>query len=62
MAGKRALRSGSGCMLGDIAAEWLAVLIPCLAVWFGWHLLFSETMYSVREPVLRARHACLAQS
>ena len=36
MVGKGALHCGSGCMLGDVAAEWLAFLVPGVAVWFGW--------------------------
>ena len=34
-------------MLGDIAAEWLAFLVPAVAVWFGWHSLFAEKIYAV---------------
>ncbi|BCM83782.1 DUF4396 domain-containing protein [Methylobacterium indicum] len=47
MVGKGALHCGSGCMLGDVAAEWLAFLVPAAAVWFGWQSLFSEKMYAV---------------
>ena len=47
MVGKGALHCGSGCMLGDVAAEWLAFLVPGVAVWFGWHSLFEEKMYAV---------------
>ena len=47
MVGKGALHCGSGCMLGDVAAEWLAFLVPGVAVWFGWHSLFAEKMYAV---------------
>ena len=47
MVGKGALHCGSGCMLGDIAAEWLAFLIPAVAVWFGWQTVFAEKMYAV---------------
>lgn len=36
MVGKGALHCGSGCMLGDVAAEWLAFLVPTVAVWLGW--------------------------
>ncbi len=49
MVGKGALHCGSGCMLGDVAAEWLAYLVLGLAVWFGWHSLFGERMYAVWE-------------
>ena len=47
MVGTGALHCGSGCMLGDVAAEWLAFLVPAVAVWFGWHSLFEEKMYAV---------------
>lgn len=47
MVGKGALHCGSGCMLGDVAAEWLAFLVPSVAVWFGWHSVFAEKMYAV---------------
>lgn len=47
MVGKGALHCGSGCMLGDVAAELLAFLVPGVAVWFGWHSLFAEKMYAV---------------
>ena len=47
MVGKGALHCGSGCMLGDVLAEWLAFLLPAVAVWFGWHSLFFEKMYAV---------------
>lgn len=38
---------GAGCTLGDILAEWLALLFPSLAVWFGWHSLFAEKTFAV---------------
>lgn len=44
---KGALHCGSGCMIGDIVAEWLAFLIPAIAVALGWHTLFAEKMFSV---------------
>ena len=47
MVGKGALHFGSGCMIGDIAAEWLAFLLPSIAVAFGWHWIFSEKTYAV---------------
>lgn len=40
MVAKGASHCGSGCMLGDIAAEWLAFLVPTIAVWLGWRTLF----------------------
>ncbi|CAO3436296.1 Integral membrane protein [Azospirillum endophyticum] len=47
MVAKGAAHCGSGCTLGDILAEWLAVLAPSVAVWFGWHWLFAEKMFAV---------------
>ncbi len=47
MVGKGASHCGSGCALGDIIAEWLAFAFPAVAVWFGWHSLFSEKMFAV---------------
>ena len=47
MVGKGALHCGSGCMIGDIAAEWLAFLAPSVAVALGWHWLFADKMYAV---------------
>jgi hypothetical protein len=44
---KGALHCGSGCTLGDIAAEWLAFLVPVVAIWFGYQTLFSEKMFAV---------------
>ena len=31
------LHCGAGCALGDVVAEWLAFLIPGVAIAFGWH-------------------------
>lgn len=45
--GKGALHCGSGCTLGDIIAEWIAFLIPSVAVAFGWHWLFAEKIFAV---------------
>ena len=47
MVGKGALHCGAGCMLGDVAAEWLAFLVPAVAVWLGWQSVFGEKMYAV---------------
>jgi Domain of unknown function (DUF4396) len=47
MAAKAASHCGSGCTLGDIAAEWLAYAVPGIAVWFGWTSLFGEKMFAV---------------
>lgn len=41
------LHCGSGCVLGDICAEWLAFAFPAIAVAFGWQSLFSEKMFAV---------------
>jgi len=47
MVAKGASHCGSGCCIGDICAEWLAFLVPGVAVWFGWHRLFEEKMFAV---------------
>jgi hypothetical protein len=47
MVAKGALHCGSGCCLGDIVAEWLVFAVPAIAVWFGWHSIFSEKMFAV---------------
>ncbi|MGE0225422.1 MAG: DUF4396 domain-containing protein [Acetobacteraceae bacterium] len=47
MVGKGASHCGSGCTLGDIFAEWLTFFVPAVAVWFGWHSLFSERIFAV---------------
>ena len=44
---KGALHCGSGCMIGDVLAEWLAFLVPTVAVWFGWRWLFAEKIFAV---------------
>ncbi|MAC77139.1 MAG: hypothetical protein CML66_03655 [Rhodobacteraceae bacterium] len=44
---KGALHCGSGCTLGDIVAEWLAFLLPGVAVAFGWHWLFPDQIFAV---------------
>lgn len=45
--GKGALHCGSGCTLGDICAEWLAFLVPAVAVWFGYQTVFETKMFAV---------------
>jgi len=47
MVAKGALHCGSGCMIGDVVAEWLAFLVPAVAVALGWQTLFSEKMFAV---------------
>ena len=47
MVAKGASHCGSGCCIGDICAEWLAFLVPAVAVWFGWHTVFTEKMFAV---------------
>lgn len=47
MVGKGAAHCGSGCALGDLVAEWLAFLVPAIAVWFGWQTIFAEKMFAV---------------
>lgn len=44
---KGTLHCGSGCALGDIAAEWLAFAMPAAAIAFGWHSLFDDKTYAV---------------
>lgn len=41
--GKGALHCGSGCTLGDIAAEFLAMAVPTVLVWVGWRSVFPDT-------------------
>jgi hypothetical protein len=38
---------GAGCTLGDIAAEWLCLGAPIVALWFGWQSIFGEKMFAV---------------
>jgi hypothetical protein len=45
--GNGALHCGSGCTLGDIAAEWLVFAVPAIAVAFGWHSLFPDRIFAV---------------
>ncbi len=45
--GKGTLHCGAGCMIGDVLAEWLAFLVPSVAVGLGWHSLFAEKMFAV---------------
>ena len=45
--GKGALHCGAGCTIGDIVAEWLAWLVPSVAVAFGWGSLFADRMFAV---------------
>jgi hypothetical protein len=47
MVGEGASHCGAGCTLGDIFAEWLAFAAPTVAVWLGWHWLFSEKTFAV---------------
>jgi hypothetical protein len=47
MVAKGASHCGCGCCLGDIVAEWLAFIVPAVAVWFGWHSIFSEKIFAV---------------
>jgi Domain of unknown function (DUF4396) len=43
MVAKGALHCGSGCTLGDISAESLALFFPVVATWFGWKSIFPDT-------------------
>jgi Domain of unknown function (DUF4396) len=47
MVAKGSAHCGSGCALGDIAAEWLAFAVPAIAVWLGWQSIFAEKMFAV---------------
>lgn len=46
MVANGALHCGSGCTLGDIAAEWLLVAFPPVAVAFGYHSIFSHEIFA----------------
>ena len=46
MVGKGAAHCGSGCTLGDICAEWLAVWFPGIAAALGWHA-FGDKLFAV---------------
>lgn len=43
MVAKGTAHCGSGCTLGDICAEFLAMGAPAVAIWFGWKSLFPDT-------------------
>lgn len=43
MVGKGAAHCGSGCTLGDICAEFLALGFPVVATWVGWKTLFPDS-------------------
>ncbi|MEZ5815489.1 MAG: DUF4396 domain-containing protein [Hyphomicrobiaceae bacterium] len=45
--GKGAMHCGAGCTLGDIIAEWLAFLVPAIALWFGYRSMFSEKIFAI---------------
>jgi hypothetical protein len=47
MVGKAAAHCGSGCTLGDLAAEWLAFTFPVVAVWFGHGSIFAEKVFAI---------------
>ena len=47
MVGKGAAHCGAGCTLGDLLAESLAFISPSIAIWFGWHSIFTEKMFAV---------------
>lgn len=44
---KGASHCGAGCTLGDLVAEWLALSVPAVAIWFGWGSLFAEKTFAV---------------
>jgi hypothetical protein len=47
MVSNGALHCGSGCTLGDIAAEWLVFAVPAIAVAFGYKSIFGERIFAV---------------
>ncbi|WP_239478982.1 DUF4396 domain-containing protein [Lichenicola cladoniae] len=47
MVANGALHCGSGCMLGDIVAEWLVFAVPAVAVAFGYQTIFSDKVFAV---------------
>jgi len=47
MVAKGSAHCGSGCALGDIVAEWLAFLVPSVAIWLGWQSLFADKIFAV---------------
>jgi hypothetical protein len=47
MVGKGTCHCGAGCCIGDILAEWLAFLVPAVAIWLGWQSIFAEKMFAV---------------
>lgn len=44
---KGASRCGAGCVLGDIIAEWSALLAPAIAMCPGWGTLFADKMFAI---------------
>jgi hypothetical protein len=50
MVAKGSSHCGAGCALGDIVAEWAAFALPTIAIWFGWHSLFTITMFAIWIP------------
>ena len=49
---------GSGCTVGDLAAEWLAFFVPAIAVWLGYGSVFSEKIFAACRLIAAA--ACPA--
>lgn len=45
--GKGAAHCGAGCTLGDICAEWLAFLVPAVALWLGYQTIFADKIFAV---------------
>lgn len=46
MVAKGTSHCGCGCTLGDIIAEWLLFLVPAIAVWFGWKVVFADKIFA----------------
>jgi hypothetical protein len=40
------LHCGSGCVLGDISAEWMVSLVPAIAATFGFRRLFDDRIFA----------------
>lgn len=46
MVSNASLHCGSGCMLGDICAEWLLFAFPAIALALGWGTLFRDRIFA----------------
>lgn len=55
--GKEVLHCGSGCMIGDVTAEWPAFAVPAAALLFGWKTV-STTRFSPYGASILSSHFC----